>query len=91
MAKLKSLTVTFKLFAGTSQIYRKITLLQLLVVPEGYKAGSPTLVQKKNRLELHIPITKKVELRKVVDIIIQNKPRICAVDLGINRHAVMTI
>jgi hypothetical protein len=82
--------VLIKLFTGISYIYRKIILEQPLVVPEDCEAGSLTLIQKKNGLELHIPVTKKVELRKVVDLI-QEKSRICSVDLGINRHAVMTI
>jgi len=78
-----------KLYTGTSYIYRKICILNPIVVPKNYETLSFSLIQKKGKWQLHIPIETRVKLIKVVDLI--NTTPICAVDLGINNHVCMTI
>lgn len=82
-----------KVATGASYIYRKVVLAQPWMIPAGYAAGSPTLVRKKSGWEVHIPLflQDKRELRPVAELMQDPDTRICAVDLGLNHHAVMTI
>ncbi|KXG74945.1 hypothetical protein AN618_21120 [Fervidicola ferrireducens] len=90
---LDSNHVLLKMFTGKSYVYRKVTLLQPFAVSPGYVAGSPMLVKKPTGWELHVPIVRvaKLGLRKVEELVKDPSLKICAVDLGMNRHAVMTI
>jgi putative transposase len=90
---LDSHHIMLKMFTGKSYVYRKITLLQPFAVPPGYAAGSPMLVKKPIGWELHVPIVRvvKLGLRKVEELVKDPSLKICAVDLGMNRHAMMTI
>ncbi|MBE3578998.1 MAG: IS200/IS605 family element transposase accessory protein TnpB [Caldanaerobacter subterraneus] len=90
---LDSHHIMLKMFSGKSYVYRKVTLLQPFTVPAGYAAGSPMLVKKPTGWELHVPIVRvaKLDLRKVEELVKNPSLKICAVDLGMNRHAVMTI
>jgi IS605 OrfB family transposase len=85
--------ILLKVFTGKTYTYRKITLLQPFAVPTGYAAGSPALVLKSTGRELHVPIVLqiKLDLQKVVPLAKTPGAKFCMVDLGINRHAVMTI
>lgn len=85
--------ILLKVYTGKSYGYRKFTLLQPVVAPPGYAFGSPTLVQKHHGLELHIPVvlTQKVGLKKIENLVKEKDLKFCTVDLGINRHAVLTI
>lgn len=85
--------IMLKLYTGSAYSYFKIALVQPLVVPEGYVTGSPTLVKKASGWELHIPIiqAERQTLAKIVERIKDKHFRFCAMDLGINRHAVLTI
>lgn len=85
--------VMLKLYTGSSYSYRKVTLLQPLTVPDGYATGSPSLIHKPTGWELHVPLVlvKKTGLQKIKDTVKNPSSRICTVDLGINRHAAMTI
>jgi IS605 OrfB family transposase len=79
---------------GHAMLGRVVNALgQPMVIPEGYEAGSPKLILKPNGWQLHIPVFLKRQtgLTKVVNLINDPDTRICCVDLGINRHAVMTI
>jgi IS605 OrfB family transposase len=83
----------FKVATGTTYIYRKVALARPWEIPAGYAAGSPTLVQKKNGWEVHIPLflQERRDLRPAAALMQDPATRICAVDLGLNHHAVMTI
>jgi IS605 OrfB family transposase len=85
--------VLFKLFTGRADVYRKVALLAPLVAPEGYAAGSPSLVRKAWGWELHVPVALKqrLYLQKISNQFHKPGFRFCSVDLGINNHAVMTI
>lgn len=85
--------ILIKIFTGEAYVYRKIALLQPFAVPVGYAAGSPTLVHKPTGWELHVPLVlqTKLKLQKITQKLKTPGTKICAVDLGINRHAVMTI
>jgi IS605 OrfB family transposase len=85
--------VLFKLFTGRAYVYRKVALLAPLVAPEGYAAGSPSLVRKAWGWELHVPVALKqrLYLQKISNQFHKPGFRFCSVDLGINNHAVMTI
>ena len=82
-----------KVAAGTSYIYRKAVLARPWVIPVGYAAGSPTLVRKRSGWEVHIPLflQEKQDLRPAAELMQGQGARICAVDLGLSHHAVMTI
>jgi IS605 OrfB family transposase len=85
--------VMLKLFTGVDHVYRKVTLLEHLAVPEGYMIGSPTLVHKAWGWELHFPIglQKKLSLTKIAEQFFMPGFLFCSVDLGINNHVCMTI
>jgi putative transposase len=85
--------ILLKVYTGKAYARRKVALFQPMVIPEGYEAGSPKLILKPNGWQLHIPVFLKRQtgLTKVVNLINDPDTRICCVDLGINRHAVMTI
>lgn len=85
--------IMLKVFTGKSYVYRKVTLLQPLVVPVGYAAGSPMLVKKPTGWELHVPVVKvqRQNLKKIKGLVKDPSLKICMVDLGMKRHAVMTI
>jgi len=90
---LDSHHIMLKMFTGKSYVYRKVTLLQPFAVPPGYVAGSPVLVKKPTGWELHIPIVRvtKLNLKKIEELVKDTSLKICLVDLGMNRHAAMTI
>lgn len=90
---LDSYHIMLKMFTGKSYVYRKIALLQPFIVPPGYAAGSPMLVQKPAGWELRVPIVRvaELDLRKVEELVKDPTLRICLVDLGMNRHAAATI
>jgi len=85
--------IMLKMFTGKAYVYRKVALLQPFIVPPGYAAGSPTLVQKLTGWELHVPIVRvaRLGLKKIDDLVKDPSLKICLVDLGMNRHAVATI
>lgn len=85
--------ILLKLYTGSSYSYRKVALFQPLTVPEGYATGSPSLIHKPTGWELHVPLVlvKKSGLRKIKYIVNDPAARICTVDLGMNRHAAITI
>jgi len=85
--------ILLKMFTGKAYVYRKIVLLQPFIVPSGYTTGSPTLVQKPTGWELHVPIVlqTKLNLKKIKTLVKDPLLKICCIDLGINRHAVITI
>jgi IS605 OrfB family transposase len=85
--------ISLKVHTGSSYSYRKAVLLQPLIIPAGYAAGSPSLIHKPTGWELHIPIVllEKSGLQKINKLVRTTATKICAVDLGINRHAVMAI
>lgn len=85
--------VLLKVYTGNSYTYRKVALFQPIIIPQGYKAGSPKLIRKPNGWQLHIPIFLQLRtgLTKITNLTSDPYTRICCVDLGINRHAVMTI
>lgn len=86
--------ILLKVWTGSSYAYRTVVMLQPLVIPEGYEAGTPTLVHKSNGWQLHIPVVlprKAVKLEKA-DVRVQTPDfKMCCVDLGINNHIAMTI
>ncbi len=90
---LDSHHILLKMFNGKSYVYRKAALLQPFVLPEGYAAGSPVLIRKRTGWKLHVPVVQvaKPNLKSVKELAKDPFLRICAVDLGINRHAVMSI
>jgi IS605 OrfB family transposase len=90
---LDSNHISLKVFTGKSYVYRKVTLLQPFVVPPGYAAGSPMLVKKATGWELHVPVVRieRLDLKKIKQLVKDPSLRICLVDLGMKRHAVMTI
>lgn len=90
---LDSHHIMLKMFTGKSYVYRKVTLLQPFAVPPGYVAGSPVLVKKPTGWELHVPIVRvtKLNLKKIEELVKDTSLKICLVDLGMNRHAAMTI
>lgn len=90
---LDSKHILLKMFNGKSYVYRKIALLQPFSVPPGYAAGSPVLVKKATGWELHVPIVRveRLNLKKIKALVRDPSLKVCLVDLGINRHAVITI
>lgn len=82
-----------KVWARASYSYRKVAVANPWVIPAGYAAGSPTLVQKKSGWEVHMPLflQERRDLRPAAELMQDPDTRICAVDLGLNHHAVMTI
>jgi len=90
---LDSNHIMLKMFTGKSYTYRKVALLQPFVVPPGYAAGSPMLVKKPTGWELHVPVVQvaRLDLKKTKKMVKDSSLKICSVDLGINRHAVMTV
>lgn len=82
-----------KVATGASYIYRKVALARPWEIPMGYAAGSPTLVKKKSGWEVHFPLflQEKQDLRPAAELMQDQETRICAVDLGLSHHAVMTI
>lgn len=82
-----------KVTTGASYIYRKVALAQPWVIPAGYATGSPTLVRKKSGWEVHIPLflQERRDLRPAAELMQDPDTSICAVDIGLNHHAVMTI
>ncbi len=82
-----------KVFTGTGYAYRKVALMQPWKVPGGYEPGSPALVRKCPGWELHVPmfLTEKVGLKKAETLVRDPAHRICAVDLGLENHAAVTI
>lgn len=91
--QLDSNHIKLKVATGRSYVYQTITLLQPLVIPLNYAIGSPSLVLKPTGWELHTPLvlTKRMDLQKIVKLVKIPNLKICCVDLGINRHAVITI
>jgi len=85
--------IMLKMFTGKSYVYRKVALLQPFIVPSGYAAGSPMLVKKPTGWELHVPIARvaKLDLKKIKELVKDPSLKICLVDLGMKRHAAMTI
>lgn len=86
--------ILLKVCTGKSFAYRKVALLQPLVIPESYEAGAPTLVHKPNGWQLHVPIVlprKAVKHVRVEQRVKDPDFKMCVVDLGINNHAAMTI
>lgn len=85
--------ILLKVSTGKAYVYRKINLTQSFIVPDGYTAGSPTLVRKENHWEIHVPLflQTKLNLQKTSKLVKDPILRICVVDLGIKRHAVVTI
>lgn len=85
--------VLLKLYTGQSYAYYKIPLMQPLYIPLGYKPGSPTLLKKSTGWELHVPMVQQTRpmLKKIKTQVETANFRFCAVDLGMNRHAVLTI
>lgn len=90
---LDSSHIMLKMFTVKSYVYRKVALLQPFIVPPGYAAGSPMLVKKSTGWELHVPIVRvaRLNLKKIEKLVKDPFLKICLVDLGMNRHAVMTI
>jgi transposase, IS605 OrfB family, central region len=90
---LDSNHIMLKMFTGKAYVYRKVALLQPFIVPPGYAAGSPMLVEKPTGWELHVPIVQTIwkNIKKIKELIKDPSLKICFVDLGMNRHAVLTI
>ena len=82
-----------KVFTGNAFAYRKVVLMSPLFVPTGYTAESPMLVRKKHGFELHVPMVQesRCDLQKATVLAQDPSLKICAVDQGINNHAVCTI
>lgn len=85
--------IMLKLYTGKAYVYRKIALAEPFIVPNGYAAGSPSLVHKPTGWELHIPLVlqRKVGLKKITTLVKNPGLKLCVVDLGITRHATITI
>ncbi|HBC93066.1 MAG TPA: transposase [Pelotomaculum sp.] len=85
--------ILLKLYTGSTYSYRKVALLQPLTIPPGYATGSPSLIHKPIGWELHIPIVlvEKSGLQEINKLVKTAATKICVVDLGVNRHAAMTI
>lgn len=61
---LDSNHIMLKMFTGKAYVSRKVTLLQPFIVPPGYAAGSPMLVEKPTGWELYVPIVQVVKFAK---------------------------
>ncbi|MBF7082405.1 transposase [Desulfallas sp. Bu1-1] len=85
--------IMLKMFTGRFYTYRKVALLQPFVAPPDYAAGSPMLVKKPTGWELHVPVVRvaRLNLKKIEKLVKDPSLKICLVDLGMKRHAVMTI
>ncbi|MBT9142801.1 MAG: hypothetical protein DDT29_01197 [Dehalococcoidia bacterium] len=82
-----------KVFTGSAYAWRKVALFSPWQVSAGCVAESPSLISKRHGFELHVPIRQEFKsgLKKVVVLAQDPSLRICAVDQGINSHAVCTI
>lgn len=86
--------IQLKLFIGNNYVVRKIALEKPFIVPNGYKVGSPTLIQKKTGWFIHIPVIlplKGMKFGSAKERLKKENARLCSVDLGMNHHAVCTI
>lgn len=86
-------SLMLKLWTGTSWCWLKVRLAGL-ALPDGWEAGSPSLVLHGRQWWLHTPIEKQLASPGKVEKQVTTHPdlRICGVDLNIKEHlAVCTI
>jgi IS605 OrfB family transposase len=78
--------ILLKVWTGSCWSWLKVhTLARDL--PDGFQMGSPSLVHKGDRWWLHTPIEKKFEPpAKIVEQLMTDQTRICAVDLNLDQH-----
>jgi putative transposase len=92
MYRFEAGCMVLKLFTGTSWCWIKFTMAGRNI-PADWQQASPKLVLRGKRIELHIPIEKKVKVKKIQQQIQEDALLlVCAVDLNINDNlAVCTI
>jgi len=84
--------IKLKVFNGKAWEYVTVKLSKTMPIPSGYKKLSPELIRKGDKWYLHQPIQKKIKLTKITEQLKNNpKMKICAVDLGLNHTAVLTV
>jgi len=84
--------INLKVFNGKAWEYVSVKLSKTMLIPSGYKRLSPELIYKDDKWYLHQPIQKKIKLTKISEQLKGKKQmKICAVDLGLNHTAVLTV
>lgn len=85
-------TVMLKLYTGSSWVWLKF-LVKGREIPEEWERGSPSVVIKGQRIELHFPVEKKIEnVKKIKNQIGNEEIHVCGVDLNMGeRQAVCVI
>ncbi|MBA3533063.1 MAG: transposase [Ardenticatenales bacterium] len=86
-------SIRVRLYSGTSWQWVKLHL-RGEPLPEGWEAGSPSLVRRRGHLRLHTPLTKQIPTpsKALVQVALNPSLRICAIDLNLgDAQAVCTI